>query len=136
VKGALLDTNVLSEVIKKVPSARVLERLRATPRDASFTSAICVMELRFGAARHPAGRSIWARIVRDVLPRVTVLPLGLAEAECAGEILADLERRGERIGVEDVLLGATARVAGLAVATRNVRHLCRVAGLVVENWWD
>jgi tRNA(fMet)-specific endonuclease VapC len=57
------------------------------------------------------------------------------EATRAGEILADLEARGTPIGLEDVLIGSTALVHGIAVATRNVKHLGRIEGLSVENWW-
>ncbi len=135
-RQVLLDTNVLSEVIKKVPSESVMAHLRALPAEAMFTSAVCVMEMYFGAARHPHGELLWKRIERDVLSRVAVLPIGDNEAKRAGAILANLEVRGERIGVEDVLIAATALERGLVVSTRNLRHLGRVKGLVVENWWS
>jgi tRNA(fMet)-specific endonuclease VapC len=136
VNGYLLDTNVLSEVIRKRPSERVLRRLREQPADTLFTSSICVMELRFGATRRGlAGSVLWERIRRDVLPLVTVLPVGEAQGMRAGEVLAALEARGESIGVEDVLIAASALTYGLAVSTRNVAHLSRVTGLPVENWW-
>jgi predicted nucleic acid-binding protein len=131
----LLDTNVLSEVVKKRPSATVLSRLRAVSATALFTSSVCVMELRFGAARLPDGAPLWNRIATDVLALVRILPLGQDEAVKAGEILADLAGRGTLIGLEDVLIAATAQTHGLVVATRNERHLARVHGLVVENWW-
>ncbi len=134
--GFLLDTNVLSEVIRKRPAASVVDRLRAVPHQALFTSAICVMELRFGAARVPHGASLWERLRREVLPLVTILPVGEAVALRAGETLADLESRRAPIGVADLLIASTALTHGLAVATRNVKHLSRVAGLVVESWWS
>ena len=71
-----------------------------------------------------------------MLPLVTILPVGEAVALRAGEMLAALESRGERIGVEDLLIASTALTHGLAVATRNVKHLARVDGLVVESWWS
>lgn len=133
--GYLLDTNVLSELVRKHPSPGVVERLEAVPAAQLHTSSVCVMELRFGTARRPNGATLWARIRRDVLGRVTILPLGIDEAVAAGEILADLERVGERIGVEDVLIAATARTKALTVVTRNVRHLSRVRDLGVEDWF-
>jgi tRNA(fMet)-specific endonuclease VapC len=93
------------------------------------------MELRFGAARHPQGNALWRRIQSEVLARVSTLAVRRPEALLAGEILADLERRGEPIGTEDVLIAATAMVHDLIVATRNTKHLSRVRGLKVENWW-
>ncbi len=133
--GYLLDTNVLSEVIKKRPSTSVMSRLRDMPQDALYTSSVCVMELRYGAVRSPGGAALWERIRRDILQRVKVLPLREADATRAGEILAELEARGAPIGIEDVMIGATALTGDLILVTRNVRHLNRIPGLAVENWW-
>jgi predicted nucleic acid-binding protein len=134
-KRYLLDTNVLSEVMKKRPAASVVAELDALAPEQLTTSAICVMELRFGAVRHRDAKGLWARIESDVLRRVEVIPFATEEAGRAGELLAALERRGTPIGTEDVLIGATALVHGLTVATRNVEHLGRIEGLDVVNWW-
>jgi tRNA(fMet)-specific endonuclease VapC len=133
VRGYLLDTNVLSEVLKRRPSDRMLAKLRAAPATALATSSVCVMELRFGAARSPGGSALWSRISRDVLALVRIFPVGADEAIRAGEVLAALEARGESIGVEDVLIAATAQVNDLVVVTRNEPHFARVRGLTVEN---
>jgi predicted nucleic acid-binding protein len=134
--GFLLDTNVLSEVLRKRPSASVLSRLATIPAASLHTSSICVMELRFGAARHSSGTELWNRIARDVLPRVTVLHVGQEEAVRAGEVMARLEARGRRIGVSDVLIAATALCHDLTLATRNLKDLGRVDDLSLESWWD
>lgn len=132
----LLDTNVLSELIRKRPSERVLERVRGVPPESLTTASICVTELRYGAAQHPQGDALWERISREVLPRVSILPLGAAEAKQAGDLIAFLESRGASIGLEDVLIGATALVNGLTAVTRNVKHFVRIEGLNVESWWE
>ncbi len=134
-RGYLLDTNVLSELLRKRPEPAVLERLKRVPTEELLTSVVCLTELRFGAARVPAGEQLWTRIATEVLPRVRTLPFGEQEAILAGNVLADLESRGERIGVEDVLIGATAMANGLTVVTRNLQHLERIDGLMVESWW-
>jgi len=132
----LLDTNVLSEVTKRRPHPGVTRRIEAARREDLYTSVICLMELRFGVVRHPQGKGLWKRLRSEVLSRVAILPLRQSEALLAGEILADLERRGEPIGTEDVLIAATALRHDLTVATRNTKHLSRVKGLRVENWWE
>ena len=133
--GYLLDTNVLSEVIKKQPEPSVLARLREIAPDSVFTSVVCVTELRYGARRRPGAEVLWERIAREVLSRVRVLPFGEREALRAGDLLAELETAGQPIGIEDVLIGATALAGSLTVATRNVRHFRRLPGLAVECWW-
>ena len=133
--GYLLDTNVLSEVIKKRPEPSVLARLREVSPGSVFTSVVCVTELRYGARRRPGADVLWERIEGEVLSRVRVLPLGEREALRAGDLLADLEAAGQPIGIEDVLIGATALVGELTVATRTMRHFRRLPGLAVESWW-
>ncbi|HXH95272.1 MAG TPA: PIN domain-containing protein [Thermoanaerobaculia bacterium] len=131
----LLDTNVLSEVIRKDPNVGVLQRLNeVAPRDL-VTSVVCVAELRHGAARVAHGARLWKRIRDEILSRVNVLPLGEAEAIRAGDLLATLEARGEPIGIEDVWIGATALEYGLQVVTRNLKHFRRIPGLTSESWW-
>ena len=133
--GYLLDTNVLSELMKRRPSPDVARRVRELDPDEAFTSAVCFLELRFGAARHPRGAWLWDRIQAEIRPLVSVIPLGYEEAQRAGEVLAGLEPKGTPIGLEDVLIGSSALVHGLSVATRNVKHLSRIEGLSVESWW-
>jgi tRNA(fMet)-specific endonuclease VapC len=135
VRNYLLDTNVLSELLKKRPEPLVLEKLRATPPRSLATSAVCVTELRYGAARHPQGTRLWDRIAREVLARIRILPFGEAEAIRAGDLLGALESSGTPIGIEDVLIGATALQENLTVVTRNSRHFRRIPGLAVESWW-
>lgn len=131
----LLDTNVLSEVIRKDPNRGLLQRLdEIAPRDA-VTSVVCVAELRHGAARVAHGALLWKRIAREILSRVDILPLGEAEAVRAGDLLATLEAHGEPIGMEDVWIGATALEHRLTVVTRNLKHFRRIPGLVSESWW-
>ena len=134
-RGYLLDTNVLSELLRQRPAPEVLKRLRKVPGEELLTSVVCITELRFGAARVPSGDKLWARIAEEVIPRVRALPFGEREAMLAGDVLADLESRGERIGVEDVLIGATAMANGLTAVTRNLQHFSRITGLKVESWW-
>jgi tRNA(fMet)-specific endonuclease VapC len=134
--GYLLDTNVLSELIKQRPSPALLERVRTARREELATSVICVMELRYGTVRHPNGPALWDRILGEVISRVRVLPLEMTAALRAGEVLASLATRGSPIGLEDVLIGATALQHDSVVVTRNLRHFERIAGLRVESWFD
>ena len=132
----LLDTNVLSELVRRRPSPQVRARFAAERDDHVLcTSAICVMELRFGVARHPDGRRLWSRLERDVLADMLILPITAIAAVIAGDVRARLQRLGTPIGNEDVLIAATALEHGLTVATRNENHFSRVAGLAVVNWW-
>ena len=83
--GYLLDTNVISELLKKRPNPRVVERVRALRMEELATSVVRAMELRYGAARHPRGTMLWARISREVLPLMRMLPFGLEEGREVGQ---------------------------------------------------
>ena len=132
----LLDTNALSELRKKRPKPQFLARLWQHPAETFFTSSICVMELRHGSRRREDHPAFWQRIIHEVLSRVTILDFGVPEALVAGDVLAHLARRGTLIGVEDLLIGATALVRAYTVVTGNVRHFERIPNLQIENWLD
>ena len=131
----LLDTNVLSEAVRKRPVLAVMKALRALRPEERFASEVTRYELRVGAARLDDGGRLWQRIQQDVLPLVRWLPFDEPAALAAADIGAALKRRGEMVEATHLFIAATALVHGLIVSTRNVRHFERVPGLVVENWF-
>lgn len=131
----LLDTNVLSEAMRRQPTLAVMKAMRALRPEERFASEISRYELRVGAARLDDGGRLWQRLEQEVLPLVRWLSVGAAEAMAAADIGAALRRRGETVESTDLFIAATALVHGLIVATRNVRHFGRVPGLAVENWF-
>ena len=70
----LLDTNIVSELVKRVPDSKVLARLNSEPRAELCISSVTVFELRFGTARSAKPASLWARIQRHILSRFQVMP--------------------------------------------------------------
>jgi predicted nucleic acid-binding protein len=131
----LLDTHVLSELLKKKPETAVVRSLNLIPVKDLYTSSICVMELRRGSRRRPDSERLWERIERQLLVRVQILAFGEREALLAGDIQADLEGSDNPVGTEDALIAATALAHGLIVATRNTAHFSRIRTLRVINWW-
>jgi predicted nucleic acid-binding protein len=86
----LLDTNMVSHLLRKKPPSNLIERLRGIAPETLFTSCICIMELRHGTARLQDHGILWGRIERDILQWLKILPVGLEEALLAGDILAHL----------------------------------------------
>jgi tRNA(fMet)-specific endonuclease VapC len=130
----LLDTSILSELIKRHPHHGLLARLRQYPPAALFTSAICVMELRYGASLRADRDAFWRKIQEEILAHVQVIECGEREAMVAGDLLAHLKRMGRPVGLEDALIGATARARGLIVVTHNLRHFETLPEIRVEDW--
>lgn len=92
------------------------------------------MEMRNGCAGHPNGVRLWRRIRDEVLPRVEVLPVDLAVAERAGDLLAAVRRRGRPRSTEDILIAATALSHRLIMVTHNRRDFLDIPGLRIEDW--
>ena len=132
----LLDTNILSELVKKRPNPQVLSQLRSKSALTLFTSCICIMELRFGSALREDFEVFWETINKEIISRVKILPIGEKEALAAGDILASLRKTGQIIGVEDVLIAASALANQCSIVTANTRHFSRIKALKVENWCE
>ncbi len=131
----LLDTNVLSEVVRVHPDAGVARRLGEHSSAPLFASAVTRYELRYGAALRDDADGFWTRIAGQIVPFVTWLPITQPVAEIAGTIAADLRRTGRPCRSLDPLLAATALEHELTLVTRNMRHFEAVPGIALENWF-
>lgn len=131
----LLDTNILSELVRRLPDPRVESRFESEV-EPLFTSVICLEEIRFGARIGQPGNKLWERIEADVLPHLSVLALDKLVAILAGDLRAEWKTAGTPVGYGDGLIAATAKTHSLILVTRNVRHFDHVSGLRVENWID
>lgn len=132
----LLDTNILSELVKKRPNPYLIDRLRSKPPESLFTSCSCVMELRFGSMAREDSGVFRDRITSEILSRVGILPFDFPDAVAAGDILASLKKTGQLPGMEDVLIASTALSHHCVMVTANVRHFSRVEILNVKNWLE
>ncbi len=130
----LLDTDILSNLMRQAPATALVVRLAQVPPEEQFTSSVTLGELLYGAYRSSRTTNLLARI-ESVLPdELPVLPFDAAAAGHYGEIRAELESLGTPIGDADTRIAAIALTHGLRIVTGNERHFRRVPGLEVENW--
>ena len=125
-KICLVDTNVLSELVRKRPDPGVLEWAEGIRQVA--LSAITVEEVCFGLAWKPAPRI--ARWFEEFLrTHCEVLPVTAEIAQRSGVLRGRLQARGVTRESADTLIAATAEVHQLTLVTRNVRHFegCGIA---------
>jgi tRNA(fMet)-specific endonuclease VapC len=127
----LLDTNILSAVIKQ-PDGRVVQRMATLDRGEFCTSIIVACELRYGIHKKDSP-SLTAK-VEQLLSSMMVLPLDGAVDVHYAEVRVALEKIGQPIGHNDLLIAAHARALGLTLVTDNLGEFSRVPGLAVENW--
>lgn len=136
----LLDTCVLSELVKKAPRRQVLDWLAAQREDSLFVSVLSIGELEKGIARlppsDPRSRSLRDWLETRVIPRFgpRLLPLDLEILRRWGRQAGGLVRRGHPAPALDGLLAATAQVHELRMVTRNVADFARW-GVECHNPW-
>jgi toxin FitB len=136
----VLDTNVLSELMRSQPAAAVFAWVAAQPKAALHTTSVNKAEILYGIAALPEGRrrvalaaAAEAMFTDDFVGRV--LPFDEAAAVHYAEIVAGRRREGRPIEAFDAQIAATARVAGAELATRNVGDFAG-CGLTLVNPWD
>ncbi|NNL78508.1 MAG: PIN domain-containing protein [Desulfobacterales bacterium] len=71
-----------------------------------------------------------------MIARINVVSIGEKESLTAGDILANLRKTGQTLGIEDVLIAASAMTNQYIVVTANTRHFARIKGLKIENWLE
>ena len=131
----LLDTDILSNLLKRAPSTTLIAKLASVLPEHQFTSSITLGELIYGAYKlRPGSELLLERLQGRLLPNLPVLPFDEAAARRYGEVRAELERQGTPLGDADLRIGAIALARGFTVVTGNVRHFRRISQLPVENW--
>ena len=137
---ALLDTNILAELVKPTANPAVHAALAEIPTPNLFLSVLTLGEIVKGIALLPAGQkkkrlAKWlAGIESDYGERV--LPIDSETARIWGELTARAQKKGVIIPPVDGLLAATALQHGLHVMTRNTKHFEASGALVVDPWMD
>jgi predicted nucleic acid-binding protein len=135
----ILDTNVLSEAVRPQPDEAVARWLRFAPGDDLFTTAITEAEMRYGAARLPAGRNRREREAQiDHIFAVRfagcVLPFDAHAARVFPNVTLSMQKRGRSYSFPDAQIAAIALAHGAVVATRNVQHF-EYTGVQIINPW-
>lgn len=137
----LLDTCVISELVKSEPSANLLQWFSSQDEDALYLSVLSMGELERGVEKLPTSRrktrlSQWVR--QDLAKRFEgrLLSLDLQVAQRWGAMVGASERKGRPLPVIDSLIAATAIVHGLSVVSRNVADFERCGVTCVDPWAD
>ncbi|WP_312283490.1 type II toxin-antitoxin system VapC family toxin [Candidatus Igneacidithiobacillus taiwanensis] len=131
--GYLLDTNIISDVIRN-PAGTAARHIEQVGPEKIFTSIIVASELRYGCAKKGSPQLLAK--VEGVLATIPVLPLDIPADAKYGGIRAELEAAGQSIGMNDLLIATHAYTLSLTLVTGNMHEFGRIRGLKVENWLD
>jgi toxin FitB len=134
----ILDTNVVSELMRPDPAPQVAGWVRHRDRRELCTTSITLAEIRYGIARLPDGRRKQTLLATasDIFRTFEdqVLPVDTAAAEQYAVVASNRERAGKPIGGFDALIAAVCRSRGAALATRNLSDFEGTGIEVMDPW--
>ena len=135
----LLDTNVLSVLMRQTPEPEVVAWLDKQPTESIWTTSITVFEIRFGLELLASGRR--RRALEEAFEKVLaedlegrVVPLDEPAAQSAGRIAAERRRVGRSVEIRDVQIAGIAVARRAPIATRNVRHFEGLGAELIDPW--
>ena len=137
----LLDTNVISALMRRDPDPLVVAWLDTLPPESVWTTSVTVFEIRFGLELMVQGRR--RRALEEAFARVLeedfegrVLPFDPLAAQAAGRIAADRQRAGRPVEIRDVQIAGIAAARKATLATRNLPHFAGLGLALVNPWSD
>jgi toxin FitB len=135
----ILDTNVVSALMRPNDNPAVLAWLDKQPSVSVWTTAITILEIRFGLMLLPDGRrrstleQAFADYVREDLQE-RVLAFDAAAADAAAALAAAYRKRGRQIDFRDIQIAGIALARKATLATRNLRHFDDPSITMINPW--
>jgi predicted nucleic acid-binding protein len=136
----VLDTNVISALMRATPDPTVVSWLDAQPAESVWTTSVCVFEIEYGLRILPDGkrrqaleRTFAQALQEDLGGRV--LGFDVAAARQAATIAAKLRAAGRAVHSRDVQIAGTVAARRGTLATRNTKHFAET-GITLINPWD
>lgn len=136
--SVILDTNVVSELMRAAPDKHVEGWVRRVPPAVVYTTSVTLAEVRFGIARLPAGRrrDLLADAAEDIFGAFEdrVLPFDAAAANQYADVVVERERAGAPIAGFDAQIAAICRSRRAVLATRNTADFSRLGLDLIDPW--
>ena len=135
----VLDTNVLSTLMRKLPDAAVVRWLDRQPAESIWITSVTLFEARLGLALLPDGKrraalaSAFARLLEEDLQN-RVLDFDTGAAIEAAELAARRQRAGRPVDIRDTQIAGIALARRATLATRNARHFADLKINVIDPW--
>jgi hypothetical protein len=135
----ILDTNVLSALMRQAPEAPVVAWLDGQPAESVWITSVTLFETRLGLALLPKGRrrqaleDAFAQLLAEDLED-RVLDFDSAAASEAATLAAERQKSGRPVDLRDTQIAGIALARRATLATRNVRHFRDLRVPVVDPW--
>jgi predicted nucleic acid-binding protein len=137
----VLDTNVLSALMRRQPEPAVVEWLDRQPADSVWITSVTLFEVRLGLGLLPAGRrrqtlqAAFSQILEEDLENRVLEFDGAAAAESAS-LAAERQRAGRPVDFRDTQIAGIVLARKAMLATRNLRHFSDLRVRVVNPWTE
>ena len=133
----LLDTNIISELIKPEPNSNVLKQFELLQNELSISSVVW-HELRFGWLKMPDSKRKQAIgiFIHDVVSLLPILPYDSQAARIHAEIRIESQKNGQSLPFADGQIAAIAMSQGLSLVTRNIKDFEAIVGIRLVNWFE
>lgn len=135
----LLDTNVLSALMRAEPDPAVIAWLDNQPQSSIWTTSITLMEIRYGLQTLPPGkrrdriRQAFDAVLRDEI-QDRFASFDAAAAEQAANLMALRKSKGRTVDLRDTMIAAIALSTRATIATRNIDHFTDLNVPIVNPW--
>lgn len=134
----ILDTNVLSALMRQVPDPAVVSWMDRQPRTSLWTTSVTVLEVRFGLQILPRGKRRLALMQAfDILLEKIgqrVAGFDLDAAEQSGDLMASRHKRGRPVELRDTMIAGIVRARHATLATRNAVHFQDASVPLIDPW--
>lgn len=134
----ILDTNVLSALMRQTPDKNVIVWLDKQPRTSVWTTSVTILEVRFGLQIMPLGkrRSLLIQAFEGVLDKIgyRVAPFDAVAAQHAGDLMASRQKRGRPGELRDTMIAGIVLAHHATLATRNITHFEDLSVPVINPW--
>ena len=133
----LLDTNIISELIKPEPNLNVLQQFELLQNELSISSVVW-HELRFGWLKMPDSKRKQAIgiFIHDVVSLLPIVPYDSQAARIHAEIRVEAQKSGQTLPFADGQIAAIAMSQGLSLVTRNTKDFEAIVGIRLINWFE
>lgn len=134
----ILDTNVLSALMRPVPDSRILSWINLQPRISLWTTSVTVLELRFGVQIMPSGRrqSVLAQALDAALEKIEhrVAAFDLSASQHAADLAALRRKQGRPGEFRDTMIAGIVLAHNASLATGNTVHFQDIKATVINPW--
>jgi toxin FitB len=134
----VLDTNVVSALMLRIPDERVIGWLDRQPRTSIWTTSITVLEIRFGLEIMPGGkrRTVLIEDFDEFLSRIQhrVAPFDTEAAQHASTLMASRKMQGRPREMRDTMIAGIVLSRRATLATRNIRDFDDISAALVDPW--